>query len=140
MMRVVLDTNIVVSGVFWGGEPRRLLALARREAVQLMASEMMLDELLDVVSRPKFVARMNAIGTTPEDILTGYRSLLTVIEPAEIKPVIIDDPDDDVLIACAVACNADYIISGDHHLLELGQYQTSKVVTLRQFFDDVYEA
>lgn len=63
-----------------------------------------------------------------------------MVEPAKIEPIIVDDPDDDALIACALGGAADYIISGDHHLLDLGEYQNIKMWTVSRFLEEVVES
>lgn len=74
-MRVVLDTNTVISGLLWPGNPRRILDLARSGEVILCVSQALLIELLDVLRRPKFVARLALIGATPEEVVDGYAVL-----------------------------------------------------------------
>ena len=59
----------------------------------------------------------------------GYAALAFVIEPSEIEPVILADPDDDAVLACAVASRSDTIVSGDRHLLDIGQYRSVRIVT-----------
>lgn len=134
MIRAVLDTNILVSAFFWGGVPRLVIDAARENQYRLVTSEILIAELLDVVSRRKFAVRLQAIAETSESLIEdGYRTLAEVVEPAPLQPIIKDDPDDDHLIACAIGDNTNYIVSGDHHLLELGTYQTIKMVTVNQF-------
>ncbi|MAS37983.1 MAG: putative toxin-antitoxin system toxin component, PIN family [Anaerolineaceae bacterium] len=136
MIRAVCDTNIVVSAFFWGGLPRQVLDAARAKHCQLIATEELLAELTDVLSRPKFARALAQLGETPYSIIEfGYRSLVEVVEAKKINPVVIDDPDDDQLIACAVGGNAHYIVSGDHHLLSIGTYQNIKLITIRDFLE-----
>jgi uncharacterized protein len=70
---------------------------------------------------------------TAEQLASGYGVLAELAEPALIPPVIADDPDDDAVLACAIAVTADAIVSGDHHLLELGEYQKIPICTPAQF-------
>jgi putative PIN family toxin of toxin-antitoxin system len=118
-MRAVLDTNILVSGLLWSGPSRQILNAARRGAVQLFTTQVLLDELADVLRRDKFAARLEQAGVTSRTLVTGYAALAKVIEPQEIPPTILDDPDDDAVLACAIAANAQVIVSGDSHLLNL---------------------
>ncbi|MBZ0293624.1 MAG: putative toxin-antitoxin system toxin component, PIN family [Anaerolineae bacterium] len=138
MIRAVIDTNIIVSAFFWGGLPRAALNAARAKRFQMITSEHLIDELKDVISRPKFASRLMLIGETVDSLLeSDYRSLVEVVEPAKIEPVITSDIDDDALIACAIGGAADYIISGDHHLLELKQYLSIKMWTVNQFLEEI---
>jgi putative PIN family toxin of toxin-antitoxin system len=128
-MRGVTDTNTVVSGLLWDGPPRQVLEAARSGALTLYTTAVLLAELEDVLSRPKFVRRIEATGFTPHDLVLGYAALATLVEPAPIEPVILADPDDDAVLACAVAAEAAVITSGDRHLLSLGEYQGIPIVT-----------
>lgn len=122
-MRVVIDTNVAISGLLWHGPPRRLLESARSGHVQLLTSAHLLAELEDVLARPKLAERLSAAKTEPRTLVLGYAALAELVEPATIEPVVLSDPDDDAVLACAVAAQADVICSGDRDLLSLGAYQ-----------------
>jgi len=130
-MRVVLDTNTLVSGaISANGPPRQLLNAATGQAFELCISPTLLAELLDVLSRNKFSQRLSQAGLSPEGIVADLRSIATVVTPTTIPRVIQDDPDDDHVIACAVTANADLMVSGDKHLHSLGgHYQGISIVT-----------
>lgn len=128
-MRVVADTNIVVSGLLWRGNPRRVLNAAREGKITLYTSAVLLAELEDVLGRERLSKRLKAANVSVSDLVLGYAALASVIEPAEIEPVVIVDPDDDAAIACAVAAGCEVIVSGDSDLLELKQYQEIRVLT-----------
>ena len=130
-MRVVLDTNTLVSGVISpGGPPRRLLDGARTQAFELCSSATLLAELLDVLSRQKFAARLTQAGSTPQGIVGELRRLAHMATPQEVPRVIENDPDDDHVLACALSGQADLIVSGDRHLHGLGgRYKGIPIVT-----------
>ena len=133
-MRIVVDTNLLVSGVISaGGLPRQLLDAAKAGAFELCTSEVLLVELLDVLSREKFAARLMQAGLTPEGIVGELRHLALVMStPATPPRVVPTDPDDDHVIAAAVAGIADLIASGDKRdLLPIGSYQGIEIVTAR---------
>jgi putative PIN family toxin of toxin-antitoxin system len=127
-MRAVADTNVVVSGLFWPGPPRRILDLARTGQVELFTSPTLLAELEDVLSRRKFIRRFELAGVGLQDLVQGYAALARVILPAEVPPIIAEDPDDDEVLACAMAARAEVIVSGDSHLLRLAEYQGIRIV------------
>lgn len=133
-MRVVLDTNTLVSALLSPhGPPRRLLDDARAQVFELCSSPVLVAELLDVVSRDKFAQRLAAAGLTPLGIVGEIRRLATMATPTDVPRVVADDADDDHVLACAVAAQADLIVSGDKHLLNLGgQYQGIAIVTPAQ--------
>ncbi len=128
-MRIVADTNTVVSGMLWHGAPRRVLEAARAGTVTLYTSPILLAELEDVLSRTKFAERLTKARVTLHDLVFGYAALTNLVKPEPIAPVILADPDDDAVLACAVACEAEAIVSGDSHLLSLKQYRDIPILT-----------
>jgi putative PIN family toxin of toxin-antitoxin system len=136
-MNVVLDTNTVISGLFWKGAPRQVLDLARSGVITLYTSPALLAELADVLGREKFAQRLEQARVTVDELVYGYAALARVIRPARIKAVIQDDPDDDRVLACAKAAKAEVITSGDSHLLDLKEYAGIKILTVNQFLEQV---
>jgi putative PIN family toxin of toxin-antitoxin system len=136
-MRVVADTNIVVSGLMWRGNPRKIVDAARTGEIQLLTTGALLAELEDVLGRKKFAVRLASAAVTPRDLVLGYAALAAVIEPAEIEPVVLDDPDDDAVIACAVAAHSEVIVSGDSHLLDLKQYRGIRILTAAELTAEI---
>ncbi len=128
-MRFVLDTNTVISGLLWRGAEHALLASAGERAdVSLYASPWLLAELADVLSRSKLAQAVAASGLSPEALMSHYLDVVLVVAPAEIAPVVRSDPDDDQILACALAARADLIVSGDPHLRNLKSYQGIPIV------------
>lgn len=133
--RVVLDTNIVVSGLLWTGAPARIIDAAIDEQITLLTSEQLITELKTVLSRSKFERHFTVLGKSVEAFMDGYRALATVIEAPPIEPAIIADPTDDAVLACAAAGKAEYIISGDKHLLSVGSYAGIAILSANEFLD-----
>ncbi len=131
-MRVVADTNTVVSGLLWHGPPRQVLDKARDGIVELTTSAQLLAELEDVLRREKFAQRLEAAGVNARELVLGYAALAAIVKPEGIAPVVQGDPEDDQVLACALAAHAEAIVSGDHHLLELGEYQGIPILTPAQ--------
>ena|SRR5687767_3994212 len=134
-MNIVLDTNTVISGLFWKGAPRQLLDLARSGTFTLFTSPELLAELADVLGRKKFSTRLAQVDTSIEELVLGYASLTITVRPDKIDPVIKVDPDDDKVLACAKIANAEVIASGDSHLLDLNEYEGIKIVTVNQLLE-----
>lgn len=130
-MRIVLDTNTLVSGVLSaGGPPRRLLDGARTQIFEMCSSTVLLAELLDVLSREKFAARLAQADLTPLGIVSELRRMAYMVAPDNVPRVIENDPDDDHVIACAVAAKAGLIVTGDKHLHSIGgQYNGIRIVS-----------
>jgi uncharacterized protein len=139
-VRVVADTNTVVSGLLWHGNPRRVIEAARAGTLQLFTSAALLAEIEEVLQRPKFARRLSLAGTASHTLVMGYAALAWLIESAAIEPVIIADPDDDVVLACAVAARAEAIVSGDKHLLDLKQYEGMPILTAAQLLAQMEQA
>jgi putative PIN family toxin of toxin-antitoxin system len=134
-MRVVADTSTVVSGLMWRGKPRQVLDAARTRTISLFTSTTLLAELEDVLNRDKFARRLALIGHSPRDLLVGYAALATIVTPAVISPVILVDPDDDAVLACAVAASAKVVVSGDSHLLALKKYQNILILKAAELLE-----
>jgi uncharacterized protein len=132
-VRFVLDTNLLVSGVIAAGQPRLLVDGAKAGEFELCTSEVLLAELLEVLSRGKFVARLAQAGLTPQGIVDDLRRVVIVVSPTDTPRVVPTDPDDDQVIAAAVAGQADLIASGDKRdLLPMGSFQGIAIVTARE--------
>jgi len=129
-MRIAMDTNQVLSAFLWGGNPFKLLELARANQVVVLTSDELVDELEDVLSRAKFAKRFTALNLTPSQVLEDYRQLAELVQPVSIPPDAVRDPDDLIVLACAVGGQADYIVSGDGDLLDLEQFQKIPVITV----------
>ena len=132
-MRIVLDTNIWVSGLLWKGLPWRLLRLAEQKKVELCTAAPVLAELYEVLSYERLQPRLHQLALSPEELVACVLDLASVFEVSAGDPVVADDPDDDIFLHCAVTAGASYIVSGDRHLLQLEQYAGIPVVTARAF-------
>jgi len=132
-MRTVADTNVVVSGLLWRGPSRQLLDAARQGAVELFTSGALLAELEEVLQREKFLKRLAAAQVQARDLVTGYAALATVVQPVQIEPIVLRDPDDDAVIACAVAAAATNIVSGDRDLLALKKHREIEICKAAEF-------
>jgi len=128
-VRLVLDTNTVVFGLIWGGVPGQLIDAAAAGTVQIISSVPLLGELHDVLFRKKFTVKLAEQGVDAADLFEGYAALVELVDPADIGPVILADPDDDIVLATAVAGNAAAIVSGDAHLLGIGEFRGMPIVT-----------
>ena len=113
--RIVLDTNVLISAVLFGGPPRDVLELVISGAVDCSLSLSILDETREVLRRPKF-------GFSPEQslqLLEELHAVCDVINPTVRVQAVASDPTDNMILECALESNANVVISGDHHLLNL---------------------
>ncbi len=129
-MRIVLDTNVVMSALLWRGKPYLLLeAIRLRSDVQLYSSATLLEELADVLTRPSATKRLALIGKTVHEVLADYVEAIELVEPLEVPRVVPGDADDDHVIAAAVAAGATLMVSGDSDLLSMGSHQGIEIVS-----------
>lgn len=137
-IRVVVDTNILVSGTIVRlGPSAQILDLAQQRRIVLVVSPPIQAEYLRVIQRPHIVKRYERLENRFMSLSRFLRRGAVVVTPLKIERVIRDDPKDDMILACAVAGRVQYIISGDHHLLELEQYHGIKILSPRDFLSQI---
>ncbi len=134
-LKVVMDTNVFVSGVFFSGPPYQILNAWQSGEFELVVSQKILDEYRRVgeilgEERP-------AVDLKP--ILNFVLEHAKVYKSAVLKEPICEDPDDDKFFACALASGSKVIISGDKHLLKVSGYQGIQVLKPREFVDEYLE-
>ena len=141
MMRIVLDTNVLVSAIL---SPRSKSAYIIRfvldGVLNLLISHDILEETHRVVCYPRIVRLMKKNNVTPKEVEFAIERLsaIAVVTPGELTlDVIQDDPIDNKILACAVEGEADFIISGDHHLAELSEFQGIQIVSPSTFLSIV---
>ena len=118
MVRIVLDTNILVSGLLYSGKPRQLIDLAVHGKIEIVSSTEMIEELRDVLSRAKF-----SLGKEEQAKMVDFVVRLSHITILKSKfKVIKNDPDDDMVINTAYDGEAEYIVSGDRAVSELKHF------------------
>ena len=131
-MRVVVDTNVLISAIFWTGKPKQILNKVRREEITFLTSEFILEELRDVLTREDKPFKLSE--QEAERVVTGMRNLAVLVKIDSHMSVCQDENDNRVL-ECAIDGNADCIITGDSHLLQLGSFQKISIITVSDFLD-----
>lgn len=132
-MRVVLDTNTIISGLLWRGLPGEVFDAANARKYTLLTADELTNELERVLNRAKFAPMLEAIERTAAEFLTAYRDLAETVTPIPVPADALRDPKDTIFLGCALGGNADYLVSGDQDLLVLGQYQSVTIVSAAQF-------
>lgn len=132
-MRLVLDTNVVFSALLWQGTAYRCLLAARANpGVQLFSSVPLIEELADVLTRKESAKRLALLDLSADAVVADYVRTLHLVEPEPIERTS-NDPDDDVVLATALAAHADALVSGDRkHLLVLQAFQGIPIVSTAQ--------
>jgi len=128
VLRLVADTNTVVSALLWHGAPHRLLEAVEQEGLSFYASRALVDELADVLARRKLARAVKASGKSVSTLVAEYEGLVQLVEPRTLRRPVGRDPDDEAVIACALAARADLIVSGDKDLRVLKTYQRIRIV------------
>ena len=117
--RLVIDTNVVVSAVLWGGRPLEILALAEAGQVRLYSTPHLLTELKATLYKPKLARALAASGRAATEHAANYRRLVTLTRRDLPPGAWSRDPADDHVVASALAARADFLVTGDDDLLSL---------------------
>lgn len=130
-MKIVVDTNVVVSGVFFGGPPGAVLEAWRDGSVELVVSLQILEEYRRVGE--EIEQRFPGVSMAP--FLNLVATHASIVEPVELVEPVTTDPDDDKLFACALAADCRLIVSGDKHVLAASEYRGVDVMKPRAFLE-----
>jgi putative PIN family toxin of toxin-antitoxin system len=131
------DTNIFISGTFWRGLPRRAIHLAKRgKVVEVVTCESLLAELRDVLTRPDKPFRLSA--READKVINNVRSYVRLVIPTR-KVDVCRDPSDNLVIECALAGGAQYIVTGDPDLKVLRRFEEIEIVDVRTFVSLIEE-
>jgi putative PIN family toxin of toxin-antitoxin system len=134
MLKAVLDTNVLISALLSSdGIPNQLLRQAKL-TYQLFISREILEEVRDVLLKPKIQRKMSLTEDKILAFLSTIQRVAIVVENPPLLPIIEDDPDDDVILACSLEAKVDYLVSGDIHLKRIGSYKGISVVSPSEFF------
>jgi len=140
-VRVVLDTNVLVSGLVARlGVPRQILDAWVEGCFTLVTSLYLVEELVHVLSYPRIAKRLRISSEEVEALLAALLSQAEVVPGHLCLPGVTRDPKDDSVVACAKEGQADCIVSGDQDLLVLGEYEGIQVVTPRQFMQSILKS
>ena len=129
MLRAVADTNVVVSALLWRGAPHRLFSQVEPERILFYTSRALVAELAGVLARRKLARAVRATGKSVPTLVSEYQALVRLVEPRGLAAPVSRDPDDDAVIACAVAARAQLIVSGDKDLRALRAYRSIRIAS-----------
>jgi len=128
--KVVIDTNVIVSALLFGGKPGELITLWQNNTIEPIVSRDVVDEYIRVLAYPKFELAEKEIQFLVYSQLLPY---FEIVETSQGEIIIPNDPSDDKFIQCALAGNAKVIVSGDIHLLSLKVYQDIHILSPAEF-------
>ena len=130
-MKVVLDTNVVISGIFFTGPPYRILQAWREKEIQIVTS-------VEIISEYRRVAEVLAeqfAGVDIEEILDLIVMHSELVDDPGLEVPVCEDPDDDKFLSCAISSGSKIIVSGDKHLLKLSGFRGISILKPREFVD-----
>jgi putative PIN family toxin of toxin-antitoxin system len=136
---IVLDTNVLVSGIIAKGYSAIILDAARRGEIQLVTSSHLIEEFSEVIARRHIARKYPKAAGEAESLLDFIRAFGKLTAGIPDEQGISPDRDDDFVLACAVEENADCIVSGDPHLLRLKSYQGIPILTPKEFVESTLE-
>jgi putative PIN family toxin of toxin-antitoxin system len=128
-VKIVCDTTVLVSGVLYQGPPRRAMTMAARGEVVNCISPDLLREVEDVLLRRKFGLRPDQVAA----MVALFRDSFEIVHPARRVVAVAVDPADDRVLEAAIAAGAEAILSGDRHLLDLGEFAGVRILTPARF-------
>jgi putative PIN family toxin of toxin-antitoxin system len=125
-MKIVLDTNVLISGIFWNGLPRKVVSLWAKNKIQLLITKQIFNEFIRIskkIDNKGIATNKWAVRIIKNSIIVPDKELTTICR----------DPEDNKFLNCALVGNADYVISGDNDLLILKAVGSTKIVSPAQF-------
>ena len=134
MLKIVVDTNLIVSAVITShGNPAKILGLFRKNLIEIVISEEIAAEIQKVLNYPKIKKRHGWSSEETKRFVKGIKEFCIVVVPKTQPEIIVTkDASDDKFLDCALAGEVDYIVTGDKHLLNLGQYSGIPIITPEQ--------
>ena len=132
-MKIVLDTNIFISGIFWSGDSEKILYDWGNEKYELVMSTEIIREIIETLMDFKI--------QLPINMLLLWISILSmkskIVEPIQKIDIVKDDADDNKFIEAAVEGKADYVVTQDNHLLKIKEFEGIKILTPKEFLEIV---
>lgn len=132
-MKVVLDVNVWISGLLWGGVPGQILKLAKNQRIRIFASEKILADIEDTLELPKLQSRKQYWGYTTQYLMAVVQQLIQPCADRSLQVPQLRDPDDAVILATALVAKAEVIVTGDLDLLTLHNFENIPIITPKEF-------
>ena len=131
-MKVVIDTNIFISGIFWGGAPFKILELWKNKKIELVSTDEILKEYFDVIER-LVIPENKKLAIKWKNYIKKNITIITNKSNHKISR----DKDDDKFIQCALSGKIKYLVSGDNDLIVLKRYKTVNILKVKDFLEDI---
>jgi len=131
-LKAVFDTNVLVSALFWRGTPHHCFLAAQAGLFELIVSDEILNELRRVLSQK--------LRLPPEEVEEAVKSILAIAQRVDITETVMrvrEDPADDKFLSVAASAKGDFVVSGDKHLLRIGEFRKIRIISTSNFFVQV---
>lgn len=134
-MRITVDTNILISATFWYGASDKIISQVESKKIELVLSEEIIKEYTNVLEYKEIQDKIKNKKLEMKRTIKKIISIATMIVPKEKLDIIKDDPDDNKVLECAMAGNADCIVTNDNHLLKMRKYKNIPIITTEEFLE-----
>jgi len=131
-LRVVIDTNVYISAIFWGGKPRQIVDMGRDSRISVFTSLDIEREIAD-----KLAVKFHLAKEEINRIMLDFGTFTIPVMPTKKISFIKDDPDDNKFLECGIACQANYIVSGDSHLQRAKEFEGIKILNPSNFLETI---
>jgi putative PIN family toxin of toxin-antitoxin system len=135
--KVVLDTNVWISAFLWGGKPAEIIKAAEQNRVVIFVSEEIVAEISRVLAYPKIRSIYQAVELSRETLIQTVLRIAKFVKVTKKLDVVREHSADNKFVECALAAGADYIVSGDKHLLKVGCYKKTQIVSVKEFLKKI---
>jgi len=138
MLKVTLDTNVLVSGTFWEGEAHRIIQLIEQKRIRCYLSKEILAEYNRVAHSSEILEKVEEHHLEIKSAVIKIIEVCFIVEPKAKVLAVEDDPDDDKILECALEAEADYIVTYDAHILKLGEFRGIRIVSPKEFLKSCF--
>ncbi|MBU0614684.1 MAG: putative toxin-antitoxin system toxin component, PIN family [Nanoarchaeota archaeon] len=135
MIKVTLDTNILISGTFWNGDSFKIMNLIDNKKIESILSKEIIKEYIMVMDSDEIAEKVEHKDLVVSKVIQKVMTNSKIVDPKRKIHLVIDDPDDDKFIETAVEGRVDYIISNDKHLLKIKEFEGIKIVKADEFLN-----
>jgi uncharacterized protein len=132
-LKAVLDTNVWVSAMIWGGLPAEVITAAENKRILIITSEEIIKEINETLAYPKLKRIYERAGIAKQELVEAALRVGKLVEVKTKVNVVHEDVADNKFLECAFDSKADFLVTGDEHLLKIGCYEKTRVVTVKQF-------
>jgi putative PIN family toxin of toxin-antitoxin system len=132
-LKIVLDANVWISALLWGGKPAEIVKAAEKGRFVILLSEEIAGEISQVLAYPKIAKVYQAASLRRENLIETVLKIGKFVQVTRKVHVVVEHPADDKFIDYALAANVAYIVSGDKHLLKVGSYKNTRILPASEF-------